>query len=116
MASATSDARTPSAPTDAKAAPEALIRQAVAAAQHMDFASTQSLLDQAKAIDPKQRYLWSVYGSLAMAYGKTNEAIDDYKKELAEHPESYDVYWQYAVRSRRLMQRDKDAAKRTLRT
>jgi chitodextrinase len=68
---------------DVKATPESLIREAMTAAHTWDLATAQSLLDKAKTINPKQRHLWSSYGTVALAAGKANEAIDDFKKELA---------------------------------
>lgn len=98
---------------DTKAAPEALLRQAATALQRLDLATAQSLLDQAKSINPKERHLWSEYGALALAYGKANEAIEDCKKELDLYPESYEAY--AMVAGAQLMHHDNDAAKQTLR-
>jgi tetratricopeptide (TPR) repeat protein len=103
----------PTAGADVKASPEALLRQAATALQRMDLATTQSLLDQAKSINPKERHLWSAYCGLSMYYGKANEAIEDCKKELALYPESYEAYAMLAgVQG---MQHDDEAAKQTLR-
>ena len=74
-----------------KASPEALIRQAKEAGQHADLPRAQSLLDRAKELNPKQRHLWSTYGAVALDYGKPTEAIEDFNKELANYPDSYDV-------------------------
>lgn len=99
---------------DVKAVPETLIHQAAVSAQHWDLATAQSLLDQAKAINPKERHLWSMYGSLALAAGKANEAIDDFKKELELYPDMYEVYGMLAQAQQ--MHGDKDGAKQSLRT
>lgn len=99
---------------DAKASPESLIHQAAIAAQHLDLATAQSLLDQVKAINPEERHLWSMYGALAAESGKANEAIDDFKKELELYPDTYEVYGMLAATQQ--MHGDKKGAKESLRT
>jgi tetratricopeptide (TPR) repeat protein/transglutaminase-like putative cysteine protease len=64
-----------------------LVRQASQAEQRSDWDAAHRFLDQAKAINPNQTYLWSNYGYLAMQDGNLNDAIADYKKELAANPE-----------------------------
>jgi tetratricopeptide (TPR) repeat protein/transglutaminase-like putative cysteine protease len=64
-----------------------LIRQATQAEQKRDWATAKATLDAARNANPKQAYLWSNYGYLAMQDGDLNDAIADYKKELAANPE-----------------------------
>jgi transglutaminase-like putative cysteine protease/tetratricopeptide (TPR) repeat protein len=63
-----------------------LIRQANQAEQHKDLPEARRLLDQAKALNPNQAYLWSNYGFLAMLDHHTDDAIADLQKELSLHP------------------------------
>ncbi len=69
-----------------------LIREVVSLEQERNFTGAAEKLDKAKAINPKQAYLWSNYGWLAMMNGKPNEAVDDLKRELADHPDEANVY------------------------
>jgi len=63
-----------------------LIRQVTHAEQRKDLTEARTLLDQAKALNPNQPYLWSNYGYLAMQDHHTAEAIADLQKELSLHP------------------------------
>jgi tetratricopeptide (TPR) repeat protein len=63
-----------------------LIREASRLEQERNWDDAHKKLDEAKAINPKQAYLWSNYGYIAMMYGKPIEASDDFKRELADHP------------------------------
>jgi tetratricopeptide (TPR) repeat protein len=64
-----------------------LIRQATQAEQKKDWSTARSRLDEAQNANPKQAFLWSNYGYLAMQAGDLNDAIADYKKELTANPE-----------------------------
>ena len=64
-----------------------LIRQATQDEQKKDWTAAREKLDEAKKSNPHQAYLWSNYGYLAMQDGNLNDAIADYKKELAANPE-----------------------------
>ena len=67
-----------------------LIRQATQDEQKKDWTAAREKLDEAKKTNPHQAYLWSNYGYLALQDGNLNDAITDYKKELAANPqESY---------------------------
>ena len=57
---------------------------------HLNEAAT--LLSSAKAINPRQRNLWGVYGYLALRRGDYPEAIRCYGKELELHPDSLWAY------------------------
>jgi len=63
-----------------------LIRHAADAERHNQLPEARTLLDKAQAIHPKQPYLWSVYGFLAMQNHDTPTAIADLQKELSLHP------------------------------
>jgi tetratricopeptide (TPR) repeat protein len=66
-----------------------LIRQVNQAEQRRDLTEAQdrALLDKAQALNPKQAFLWSNYGYLAMQDHHTPEAIADLQKELTFHPD-----------------------------
>jgi tetratricopeptide (TPR) repeat protein len=68
-----------------------LIREATQLEQEHNWDDAKAKLDQAKAVNPKQAYLWSNYGYLAMMYGKPVEATDDLQRELADHPDEDNV-------------------------
>jgi transglutaminase-like putative cysteine protease len=78
--------------TAATTSPRKLLEQAYAASQQHDTAAMQKSLDQVKAISPEENGLWAMYGYLAMSQHKVTEAIDDLKKEISLHPDSYQVY------------------------
>lgn len=91
---------------------EDLIRQAVQSTQKMDDTTAEVLLKRAKAIDPQARGLWNAYGYLAIMRGKPNEAIDDYRKELAAYPEELTTY--QAIAGAQAMHHDQEGAIATL--
>lgn len=69
-----------------------LISQIAELEQDNDLSDAVKKLDEAKAIQPEQPYLWSNYGWIAMRENKTDEAKKDFRKELDLHPdESYVV-------------------------
>ncbi|MDQ2926241.1 MAG: tetratricopeptide repeat protein [Acidobacteriota bacterium] len=74
---------------DPKAA--SLIRDATRPFQERDWEAARKKLDEAKAINPRQAYLWSNYGALALMLGKPNEAAEDFQRELAAHPDEDNV-------------------------
>ena len=63
-----------------------LINEAVQLEQSHSWDDAVRKLDAAKALNPHQAYLWSHYAFIASMYGKTNEALDDFKLEIADHP------------------------------
>ena len=69
-----------------------LVRSALDSYNTGDYKAAGKSLDQAKSLDAGATGLWAGYGLVASAYGKSNEAIDDYRKELALHPDSTWVY------------------------
>lgn len=60
--------------------------------QSYDAKTAKTLLDRAGKLNPTQRRLWAAYGFLAMYEGKVNEAITDFRKELAQDPANLSVY------------------------
>lgn len=91
---ARSAADTPGPPPPTQDDPKAkkLVDQAAEANKQRQIDRAGELLDQAKAINDQQPYLWSVMGCRAMSRGEMTEAVADYKKELALHPNEDNVY------------------------
>lgn len=69
-----------------------LIRQAVAALQKMDDSDGSALLERAKKLNPNEPMLWAGYGYLASLRGETNQALEDFQKELAANPNTDRLY------------------------
>jgi len=69
-----------------------LIRQANEAEQKYDWPGTLELLNKAKSINPSQAYLWSNFGYVAMMTNKSDDAIKDFRLEIANHPELPNAY------------------------
>lgn len=69
-----------------------LLQKAIKLYQQQDYDGVAKLLDQIKAINPQQPYLWFTYGEMAVMHGQFFEAIDDLKKEIKLHPESLAAY------------------------
>ncbi|AEU38760.1 DUF3857 domain-containing protein [Granulicella mallensis] len=63
-----------------------LIHEAFQLEQSQSWEQAHEKLDAARALNPNQAYLWSNYGDLAAHYGKANEAIADYNREIGDHP------------------------------
>ena len=79
-------------PADNNPAVVDLLQQAFKDVQQRDWADAKSKLDQAKALNPHQPRLWASYAVLAQVQNDSNEAIADYKREIAEHPEETEAY------------------------
>ena len=69
-----------------------LIRDVVQLEQKRDWTGALAKLDQAKALNKNQPYLWSNYGFVAIMTGKPKDAIADYQRELALYPQETNVY------------------------
>jgi Tfp pilus assembly protein PilF len=69
--------------------PEAarLVSEANELEKNRDWSSARAKLDSAKKIQPEQPYLWSNFGYLAMVQNRLEEAEEDFKHELAHHPD-----------------------------
>jgi tetratricopeptide (TPR) repeat protein len=91
-----------------------LVAQAAKTVQTWDLDGTAKLLDQAKKLNDKQPYLWSVYGYVAAMRGTNLEAATDYKKELALHPDEQRIYGLLA--QAQLQTGARDDAKQTLKS
>jgi len=73
-----------------------LIREALVFERSTDWNSAQAKLDEAKRLNPEQPFLWSNYGYLAMRQNRFDEAKEDFRHELAHHPEENYVANLYA--------------------
>ena len=68
-----------------------LMRSAYEKMQAGDWNGGKAALDQAKAKDPEVLGLWSLYALAATFQRNYTEAVADFKKELAIHPDLPDV-------------------------
>ena len=69
-----------------------LVRQTHDAILAKDLELAQKRSDQAIAINDKQAYAWSQRGWLAWQRHNLGEAVDDYERELRQHPGEVDQY------------------------
>lgn len=77
-------------PSSAEAAK--LVKLAYEAIQRHELNDAVHQLDEAKALNDTQARLWSTYGFADYQRGEMSEAIKDYEKELALHPDAYGTY------------------------
>lgn len=73
-----------------------LIAVAVALEQKNDWTGALAQLDEAKKLNPEQPFLWSNYGFIAMRQNRFNDAKEDLRRELAQHPDENFVVKLYA--------------------
>lgn len=66
---------------------EQLIYEAGEVLRTMNTAESTRLLDEAQAINPQQRMLWSGYAGVAYTLGEITKATEDIHKELTLHPD-----------------------------
>jgi tetratricopeptide (TPR) repeat protein len=92
--------------SDKNAEGEQLIREAITAAQAGDFVTAQKELDEVKALNDHQFNLWSAYGFLEVRRVHTEQAAEDFEKELSLHPNNYAVYAPLASTYTRLGKND----------
>jgi tetratricopeptide (TPR) repeat protein len=86
-----STARPQAAPADdPKAA--ALINQAAQLEALRKFDDARKKLDEARAVNPHQSFLWSNYAYLATVSGKLDEAVQHLEREITEHPDEQNAY------------------------
>jgi predicted Zn-dependent protease len=100
-------------PKVARGNPEAakLLADAINFERANNWAAALKKLDEAKAIEPEQPFLWSNYAFVEMLQQKTKEAKKHFRHELDLHPdESYVVYLYGGL----LHRNREDAAARTL--
>jgi tetratricopeptide (TPR) repeat protein len=79
-------------PLVSSAGAQKLIKDAYEAVQRHDLSKATADLDQAQKLDPDQELLWTTYGYLELARFQIFEAIEDFEKELAKHPNAYQAY------------------------
>lgn len=91
LTSTTVAGKHPPAPGENNPVAAELVRQAGQAFQMHDWNTAQTKLEEARSVNPRQAYLWSELGYVAQQNGKTGDAIEDYRRELAGHPEEDDV-------------------------
>lgn len=68
-----------------------IIREVAQLEKEHSWDDARKKLDEAKALNPKQAYLWSNYGYLDMVRGKFGDAADAFRRELSEHPDEDNV-------------------------
>jgi len=94
----TAPGNSPSPTKSASSNPSAatLIAEAYNLEQNGDWSAAQKKLDEAKALQPDQPYLWSSYGYVAMRQNNSDEARKDLRHELDLHPDETNVVMLYA--------------------
>ncbi|MDQ2948431.1 MAG: DUF3857 domain-containing protein, partial [Acidobacteriota bacterium] len=75
---------------------ETLIQQAFQSIQSRDFNTARDQLTQAQRLNAKQRGLWATYASLYMMSGDPGSAMEAFRKELKNYPESVATYRAFA--------------------
>ena len=71
---------------------EQLVAQAVDALRTMNTEAATHLLDQAKALNPKQRQLWGEYAYVSYLRGEISKGTEEVTQELALHPDEVQMY------------------------
>ncbi len=82
-----------------------LVGNAYQALQRRDLDEARRQLDEAKALNGEQAWLWATYGYLELAKYQVPTAVEDFQKELTLHPETYAAYAPLAQAQRMLNQR-----------
>jgi tetratricopeptide (TPR) repeat protein len=73
-----------------------LVTDATVLERNQDWVGALKNLDEARDIQPKQPYLWSNYGYVAMLQNKPDEAKEGFRHELSLHPDEGFVVNMYA--------------------
>jgi predicted Zn-dependent protease len=109
----------PASSTDATAAPTSdesaaeLMQEAQQQIRDRNLGGAKTTLDQVKAKNPNEEYLWSMYGFLSEAMDRNYiQAADDFRKELDAHPENKIVVTALADAQTRA--HDPEGARKTL--
>jgi len=84
-------AKTETAPSAAPApsengSPRELMQSAINEMKAGDLSAAKATLDKVKAKNPDEEDLWASYGAIASYLRNFDEAVADFKKELAAHP------------------------------
>jgi tetratricopeptide (TPR) repeat protein/transglutaminase-like putative cysteine protease len=74
------------------AAAASLIQEAFADFKDKQFKQGEQKLNAAKKINPQQPHLWAGYATLALMNGKSKDAVEDFQRELHDHPDETQVY------------------------
>jgi tetratricopeptide (TPR) repeat protein len=91
---------------------EKLIAAAYQAVQRHDLDTATAKLDEAKALNPEQAWLWTACGYMELQRYQLPTAAEDFQKELKYHPETYAAYAPLAQTQKTLDRRKE--AKETL--
>jgi len=97
LANGKSSASTAKGTSKNNEAAQQLVAEADALEKSHDFKRVMNLLDEAKKIAPKQAYLWSNYGWVAMMKNHLPDALKDFRQELKNHPDESYVSYLYAT-------------------
>jgi len=100
----------PTGPSSVSSSAEAagLISSAYQAVQRHELDEARRVLDEARALNHEQAWLWTTYGYAQLAKGSLPDAIDDFQRELILHPETYATYGSLA-RSQQALNERKEA-------
>jgi tetratricopeptide (TPR) repeat protein len=102
-----SDTGTPAASDEARALN--LIQSAYAEIGSGDLDGAKQKLDEAGKLSPDHEYFWNTSGYLAMKRGDPQEAVLDYKKEIALHPSAYQRMYPVIANTQLLLSQRKEA-------
>ncbi len=83
-----------------------LILQAIDAGRRGDDNGALHYLSQAERLNPKQRELWSAYGTLYLSFNQPQKAFDALRKEIQLHGDDVRVYHVLAYAEDRYKKRD----------
>lgn len=108
----TKPATAPSTATGDTAVPDItqMLAKAAQAVAQGRLQEAESTLDAARAVNPSQLGLWSMYGDINARKGNTAAAESDYRKELQLHPDFLLIYRSLAILEMSHKQYDKAAA------
>jgi tetratricopeptide (TPR) repeat protein len=86
-----------------------LVHDAALLAESKNWDAATKKLDEAKAINPRQADLWTLYGGIAMMKGMSNEAVEDFQRELVNHPDEPKTYMALAQTQSQQQHKPQDA-------
>jgi tetratricopeptide (TPR) repeat protein len=76
---------------------EKLIYSAFEAVQRRDLGAARDLLRQAEILNPKQPKLWACRAFVDIASQNNEQAIDDFREEVKQHPDEMPAYQSLAA-------------------